>query len=148
MVETGSEAGRWVVWLLRARYCVKASLAELLRLTVCAPRRYLWIERRLRWAAPVGFCSLSMIVERVSKWDVLWWMTCESLISCLDFCLQWLSAKYTLEEPIALSSGSLFPLLHMVFGRWLSAWFWLGLVTCTGVRRRVRRGIIVGTMMV
>ena len=147
MVETRSEAEIRVVWLLRDRCCVRASLAELLRLTLCAPRRYLWVERLPRWAAPVGLCSLSMVVERVSKWDVLWWMLCESSISCFDFCLQWLSAKYIFEDPIVLSAGSLFPLRHRVFGRCLSAWFWLVLVTFTGVRRRVRWVIIVETLV-
>ena len=147
MAETGSEAESRVVWLLRARCCVRASLTEILRLPLCVPRRYLWVEGRPRWVAPDGFCSLSMVVERVSKRDVLWWMLCESLISCFDFCLHWLSAKYTLEDPIVLSAGSLFSLRHRVFGRWLSAWFWLVLVTCTGVRRRVRWVIIVGTLV-
>jgi hypothetical protein len=123
---------------------VRVSLAELLRLTLCAPRQYLWVERRQRWAEPVGIYSLSMVVERVITWDMLWRMLCGSSIVWFDFFKRWLSAKCTLEVSIDLSAGCSFPLRRRVFGRWLSAWFWLVVMTRTDVRRGVRRVFLLG----
>ncbi len=59
--EIGSEVAGGCVRPLAAKCCVRASLADESRVTLCAPRRYRWLWRRPRGAEEVCGRSSSML---------------------------------------------------------------------------------------